>query len=318
MSQNNLNPCSIPEQQYPNDDVPPANCPESCQDPSLRNVNGSDFGLNDDGCKVMDGAEALCDPLQSGQIINDIDNPNPDVIYRYSKGLRGCDEAMLDLFRNIVVIDDDGKAHPVPIIWATQERAVAALLQDNVRQDSTVVDRIKLPTMAIYANGYNFNQSRYIYHRALEYLREVEPTGVPGYVRQGHKAPTNIYGVTRGIPIDVSYTLYVWTMFVEDMNQILEQVVTKFSPLAYIRVRGVSWEIGVKLDSIANNIDVEPGDKNQRVVKFEFGMTAETYIPQPIERKKTVLRTKTEILDGLTEEDAIGVISRIEESVKEL
>ena len=50
------------------------------------------------------------------------------------------------------------------------------------------------------------------------------------------------------------------------MNQILEQILLKFSPIAYIRVRGVPWETGVKLDSIANNLDVEPGDQNIRVV----------------------------------------------------
>jgi hypothetical protein len=224
---------------------------------------------------------------------------------------------MRDLFSNIVVIDNDGKAHPVPIVYASQERAVAALLQDNVRKDSTVVDRIKLPTMAIYANGYNYNMDRYIYHRALDYIRETR-SGSPGYVHRDPRAHTTVYGITRGIPIDVSYTLYVWTMFIEDMNQILEQVVTKFSPLAYIRVRGVGWEIGVRLDSIANNIDIEPGDKANRMVKFEFGMTAETFVPQPIQRKKAVLRTRAEILDGLTEADATRVIARIEEAVKEL
>lgn len=309
MSQNTLDPCVVPQQFSPIVDPPPLNCPQSCGDESLRQVNGPDLGWDSDKCRrLLDGASDLCDPIQTGQIINDVEKPNPNVIYRYSKGLRGCDEAMMDLFRNIVVIDDDGKAHKVPLVWATQERAVAALLQDNVDQETTVVSRIRLPTMAIYANGYNFNQDRYIYHKAVDYLRDIDPV---------RGIPTNIYGVARGIPVDISYTLYCWTMFVEDMNQILEQVFTKFSPMAYIKVRGVAWEIGVKLDSIANNVDIEPGDKNQRVVKFEFGMTAETFIPQPITRNKTVLRTRMDFLDGLTEEDSIRVISRIEEAVKE-
>jgi hypothetical protein len=317
MSQNNLDPCSVPQQHLYIEDPAPANCPESCADPSLRTVQGFDLGWDSGECDVRDGAAALCDPMQTGHIINDLENPRHDVIYRYSKGLRGCDTAMQDLFRDIVVLDNDGKAHRVPIIIATQERAVAAILQENVHQDSTVVDRIKLPLMSIYANGYNYNQSRYIYHRALEYIREVRPQGTPGWLADQGKVPTDVYGVARGIPIDISYTLYVWTMFVEDMNQILEQVLTKFSPIAYIRIRGVQWETRVKLDSIASNIDVEPGDKNKRVVKFEFGMTAETFIPQPIVRKKAVLRTRTEILDGLSVEDTTRVIARIEESVKE-
>jgi hypothetical protein len=107
-------------------------------------------------------------------------------------------------------------------------------------------------------------------------------------------------------------------MYREDMNQILEQIVTKFSHLAYIRVTGVPWEVVVKLDSIANNLNTEPGDQAIRIIKFEFNMTAQTYIPQPIERKKAVLKMKVDFVDGLSEDEITEVMARIEESVKEL
>jgi hypothetical protein len=104
--------------------------------------------------KVGIGKEAQCDPMQTGQIVNDAKDPEKDVIYRYSKSLRGCDEAMVDLFNNVSVIDEDGKAHKVPIIWGTQERAVSWILQENTRKDgSLVVDRIRVPVMAIYSSG---------------------------------------------------------------------------------------------------------------------------------------------------------------------
>jgi hypothetical protein len=102
------------------------------------------------------------------------------------------------------------------------------------------------------------------------------------------------------------------------MNQILTQVVTKFSPIAYIRVRGISWEIGVKLNSIANNVDLEPGDKKQRVFKYQFSMTAESFVAQPIVRKKSVLKTRVEITDSPNDEDITEVLARLESAVKEL
>ena len=102
------------------------------------------------------------------------------------------------------------------------------------------------------------------------------------------------------------------------MNQILEQILTKFSHAAYIRVTGVPWEIIVKLDSIANNLENEPGDQAIRVIKFEFNLTAQTYIPQPIERKKAILKTKIDFVDGLSEDEITAVLARIEESVKDL
>lgn len=258
-----------------------------------------------------------CDPMQSGHIINDDKNIN--TIYRYSKSLRGTDEATMDLFKDIIVLDEDGKAHKVPIIWGTQEKAVAAIVQDNVRKDnSLVVDRIRLPILAIHALDYQFNQSRYVYHQAVDYLRGARPDNKPGYTTNEKYERDTIFGVAKGIPIDISYSLYAWTLYVEDMNQILEQIILKFSPVAYIQVRGVAWEVQVKLDSISNNIETEPGDQAIRVVKFQFNLTAESYIPQPIVKKKAVLSQRIEITDGLDEEDITEIISRLEETVKEV
>lgn len=47
-------------------------------------------------------------------------------------------------------------------------------------------------------------------------------------------------------------------------------------------------------------------------------MTAESYIPQPITRDKAVLKMKVDFVDGLEEENITEVISRIEETVKDL
>jgi hypothetical protein len=271
--------------------------------------------------KLGQGQSALCDPQQTGHIINEqgMSQPNRNVVYRYQKSIRGTDEAVKDMFKDIVVIDEAGKSHQVPIIWATQEKAVAWVLQDNTRKDeSLVVDRIRLPILAIHSSDFTFNQDRYVYHKAIDYLRRPELDWKPGFTTSERYQRDTIFGISRGIPIDIGYTLYAWTLYEEDMNQILTQIITKFSPIAYIRVRGISWEIGVKLDSIANNVDVEPGDKATRVFKYQFSLTAESFVAQPIVRKKAVLKTQTEVTDSLNDEDITEVMSRLEQAVKEL
>lgn len=271
--------------------------------------------------KMGNGEEALCDPQQTGHIINEqgLSPPNRNTIYRYSKTIRGTDEAMVDLFKDIVVLDEAGKAHPIPIIWATQEKAVAWILQENVRKDeSLVVDRLRVPMLAIHASAYAPSQSRYTYHKAIDYLRSARRDWAPGFTVNERYERDTIFGVSRGIPIDINYTMVAWTLYEEDMNQIVEQIVTKFSPLAYIRVRGISWEISVKLDSIANNVNTEPGDRAIRVFKYQFGFTAETYVAQPIVRRKAVLKTRIEITDSTNEEEITEVLARLEQAVKEL
>jgi hypothetical protein len=327
-----LNPCNEPGYiKDVNDDPIPPFCGEKQTDEfgnPIQESLGTPFG---DVLSWLDeptlskkgiGQSALCDPMQKGHIINAQGDgkTDPNVIYRYGKSIRGTDEAMRDMFRDVVVLDENGKAHNVPCFWGTQEQAVAVILQENVRQDnSTVVDRIRLPMLAIHQQSCDFNQQRYTYHKAVDYLRDYKNNWRPGFaIREGRHERDTVFGVTRGIPVDIGYTLYAWTMYEEDMDQILTQVITKFSPMAYIRVRGISWEIGVKLNSIANNINYEPGEKTQRVIKYQFEFTAESFVTQPIVRKKSVLKTKVEMVNSNNEDEITEVISRLEEAVKGL
>lgn len=318
-----------------NIDGPPPYCRDGLDDKSSGTIDHKDFLTSQKDVtsrdiswledatqkKLGQGESALCDPQQTGHIINEqgMSPPNRNTVYRYAKSLRGTDEACVDLFKDIVVLDEAGKAHQIPIIWATQEKAVAYIIQENTRKDeSLVVDRIRLPMLAIHASGYNYNLNRYTYHKAIDYLRSSKTDWKPGFTTSERWQRDTVFGISRGIPIDITYTLYAWTLYEEDMNQILTQILTKFSPIAYIRVRGISWEIGVKLDSIANNVNIEPGDKQTRVFKYQFNLTAETYVSQPIVRNKAVLKTRVEITDSPNEDDITEVLGRLEQVVKEL
>lgn len=318
-SQNDLNSCNDQGPQKPlNLDPSPSYCEGDTNENLRQPTDDSLNWLRDEAMKKTNfGAKVDCDPMQRGQIINDPMNPERTVLYRYSKSIRGTDEALLDMFNNVVVIDEDGKAWPIPVVLGTPEKAVAAIVQDNVRKDETlVVDRLKLPLIAITQTSIDYDLERYTYHKAINYYRGSD--NKPGITLKEKYDRDTILGVAKGVPINIGYTITAWTMYREDMNQILEQIITKFSHAAYIRVTGVPWEIIVKLDSIANNNDYEPGDQAIRVIKYEFNLTAQTYIPQPIERKKAILKTKIDFVDGLSEDDITAVLARIEESVKDL
>lgn len=294
-----------------NTDTTPPFCPTD-NEPSKNDVSALEWLEEQDEFDAA-GRAAMCNPMQTGQIVNDLENPNRDVIYRYSKAIRGTNQAVKELFSNIIVLDTRSRSFRVPIIWGTQENAVVKILQDNVRKDnSLVIDRIKLPMLAIYASTYQPNLNRYTYSKAVNYFRGSD--GKPGITfQEGRHAKDTIFGLTRGIPIDVGYSLFAWTSHLADMDQIVQQVVTKFDFLAYIRVQGVPWQTIVRLDGIDNNLTPEPGDQKLRVIKFQFNLTAETYIPQPIVRKKAVLKERI----GIFNMDQTEVLARLEEAVKE-
>lgn len=323
MSANVFNPCPEPnphsKPKDPNIDPPYPACDKPPQIPTQKDPYIFSNKLND---KYHLGSGQLCDPMQTGYIVEDQrKDSKPKVIYQYTKALRGADEAMKDLFSEIVVIDELGEAHPVPIQWASQERAVAAFIQANFRKDNSLaVDRIQLPMLAIYASDYTINQQRYVYHNARQYFQRNYADGSigkPGLTIQEDRHPRDtVFGIARGIPMDIGYQLTIWTIYWEDMNQILEQIILKFSPVAYIRIQGVHWETAVKIQSIANNVDMEPGDQAIRVFKFQINMTAETFIPQPILKQKAVLKTKVDMVETTTDEEITRVLARIEEAVE--
>lgn len=335
MTEQDLNPCNAPAYiKDVNIDLPPPYCSDGEPQLSQKAVQTRDLSylLEKTSMKKTGyGQNALCDPMLAGHTRNDQAlmgggdgrggnaGRNSNVIYRYSHAVRGCDEAVQDLFRDIIVTDELDNPHAVPIIWGTQEKAVATLLQDNYRKDnSLVVDRIRLPMLAIHTKDIQYSPKRYIYHKAVDYLRDLRPDRKPGFTVKERYDRDTVFGVARGIPLDISYTLYAWALYREDINEITEQIIQKITPMGYIRVQGVPLEIGVRLDSMGNNITVNPGDGEVNVFKYQFEMTAETFLPQPIIRQKAVLRTRTEVVDSLDEDSITQVITRLEEAVKEL
>lgn len=305
-----LNQCPDPNPLEPKLNIDGVNplCPECPQSPSQKDVDFFE-DIKKTLTKTGLGQSGSCDPIQAGHIAEDLSKkPNRNTIYRYSKGIRGCDEAMLDLFRDVIVINEQGTSFPVPIIWGSQERAVTAILQPNVRKDTSLVtDRLQLPMMAINSTDMTFNPARYVYHGAVSKVSQREKY-----------AKDTVLGYTVGLPIDIGYQLTLWTYYIEDMHQILEQVISKIHPMTYIRVQGVWWEIAVKPVSIANNIDTDPGDTALRIVKYQLNMTAETFLPQPIRRDKAVLKTAVNLVDGIDDETINQVISTVQEAAEEL
>lgn len=313
--QKSLNECNDknPNPQ-PNLDPPQGFCENP--DKSLRD-HSSDWLDDISNKKIGLGSHNLCDPMQTGQIFNDVNNPTRNQIYRYNKSLRGTHEAVKDLFSNILVADEDGKEHRIPIIIGRQERAVAIILQDNVRKDETlVVDRIRLPFMSLWPSGYSYDIERYTYHRAKDFLRG--PDGKPGFLYSEKHDKDTVLGRSRGIPVNVNYDLYVWTAYLEDIDQIFEQIITKFSPFAYIKIRGIHWPTQVKLDGIQEQTDTEPGDQKIGIVKRVFNLTAETYIAQPLYRYKTVKNTVVDIYNSVNEEEIVDNYERLEETVRDI
>ena len=205
-------------------------------------------------------------------------------IFGYSKSIRNTNRAVLDLFSDVTILnEDDNKIYPIPIIWGTQEKAVIyafgeQFINNPDRRDAGLVDRIKLPMMALMGGDIPLAAGRYVYHEAkrkVSYGQERKPFDV-------------VYRISKGIPVDMSFTLTLWAKYYEHLMQMVEQIIQKFSPIAYINPEGIPWETPVKMTGSSNNVGSDVGDRQVRILKYVFNFIAESHIVQPIRRDKTI------------------------------
>lgn len=283
-------------------DIAPGIC-DPCPEPSLRDQKRLP------GKKYRLGSWMNCDPKTSG---NFIPNPKSNLVYSYPQSIRALNEAMMDLFSNVILLDVNGNQIPVPIVWSSPERAVSFILQENIRTDNTgVVDRVNIPLMSLYANGFSQDMTRYTYHWVENIFRD--RAGKPIIADPDNPSQDYIYGQSRGLPVNITYQLTIWTYYIEDLYQAVEQIFLKFSPIAYINTTGNAWQTAVKLDSASPNIDLDPGNTRQRLVKFDFNFTAEHYIAQPPSKYKPVKEVRIDITDGIGDR-TVDIVSRIRET----
>lgn len=235
-------------------------------------------------------------------------------IAAYSRTLRGCDQAVLDEFKNLYVWrPDQTNAGHVPIVWGPQEKAVAIALNPAVDKETIRIDRIKVPILGLAGGDIEFDPARFTYHKAFRWFHKGMDGASPYVYGNEKRFGDTVFGKSRGLPVNKRYTLYAWTRYTEDMNQVLEQIMLKFAPILTLEVPDVHWEVVLKLDSVSNGISQEIGDAAIRILKYQFGLTAETYISRGYIRGKTLFDMKTEI--GLCEGDDFQVTDRLEDSV---
>jgi hypothetical protein len=147
-----------------------------------------------------------------------------DKVYKYCRLLRKCDEAMMDEFKNLVVMDEKGESHPIPIVWADESKVDTVLELGSDKSEHLIVDKIKLPLLNMSRGDLRFPDNK----------------------------------------IKIDYYLSASTLYQEDMNQILEQIISKFNPVLENKA-GV-----VAVGSAVNNFKNKSDSNMIRMNKYHF------------------------------------------------
>lgn len=216
--------------------------------------------------------------------------------YFYNKNLRKLVVAFGSLFNNILVehANPDGGSNlqiRVPISYAPQEKFVQRLLQPSSIDDTTRIEK-QLPVMSYIINTITPDPSR----RRSKFAYTSANDVVDGQCQpMGNQ-------VFQEVPVNVVFTLYIYTRHIDDTLQIIEQIIPYFNPEHVITLtmnevnQNVNIPIVMGSNSVSERYDGDLASRRINISSISF--TAKSYIFGII--KPLVEIDEATVLSGIT------------------
>lgn len=168
---------------------------------------------------------------------------------------------LISTFGKIHYVDRNNNSIEVKCFHANQERAIAR---------TVLGDNITLPVITVSEKNTENSKERARYGPMLvheKYWHKIQQRAV----RTLSLVPT---------PVNINYSINIWTKYKEDMDQIREYILTIFNPDLEIETEH-SGKIKSFIVSESDVEQAEAPDRDDRILKKNFSISVETYIPSP-------------------------------------
>lgn len=190
----------------------------------------------------------------------------------------------------------------VPIILAPKEKVISVLNALN-GSEKPEVDNV-LPKMSISWSGLSFdaerargkNQKRdlFVEYTNTEALNlAADPTSVTA---AKDNLPTRVkhYDI-QTVPYKLEFELVIWSKYMDDGVQILENILPFFAPDRQISLKergiGIEREAKVTLNSSSNNFAYDLNEPDRRILQWNLSFTCECNLYKPIYFDREILQT---------------------------
>lgn len=169
--------------------------------------------------------------------------------------------SVINRFSQYSVINDEEQVVSIKCIFANPERAIAKLTQET---------NLILPIISISQPRSKQDLKRQRYKPGVVFSK---------YWDDKKQRAIRVVSLVD-TPIEVEYELTVWSKYKNDLDQITEQIHTDFNP--DVEITTIHSNI-IKLFLIEENSDsdVVLADREDRLLKRTFSITANTYVPSP-------------------------------------
>jgi len=219
--------------------------------------------------------------------------------YFYNKSLRKLVVGFGSLFSNIYVEhpnqnDEVNTQILVPITYAPQEKFIRRLLEPSSIDNTTRIET-QLPKLSYIMTNIQPDPSR---------RRNIN---TPSLTRTTSNCSESPMVITEEVPVNIGFSLFIYTRHIDDTLQIVEQIMPYFNPQHVITMDlneakpGINIPITMVSNSITERYD---GDfSNRRVNISSFNFVAKSYIYGKVQSGTTINAVS---VSGLTAGLAFG------------
>jgi len=208
--------------------------------------------------------------------------------YFYNQNLRKLVVGFGSLFSNINVQHDNPEdtVSPliirVPITYAPQEKFIRRLLETSSINDGTRIEN-QLPRLSYMMSSVTPDPSR---------RRNKSNTSKTMVGSPGNCTGSSANFITEEVPVNVSFSLFVYTRHLDDTLQIVEQIIPYFNPdhIITIDMNNAQSDVRIPITMLSNNISERyDGDFGTRRVNISsFSFVAKSYIFGKIETQNVI------------------------------
>ena len=154
-------------------------------------------------------------------------------------------------------------------------------------RDDMLNGRVRLPVGSLNQGKIEFNKDKF------------SPAYLPMAVRYPTKRGDRAVVVYRPVPWLVDYTFSVWSEFKRDAEYLKYQILTRFNPMAgFMMYDGhLQGNIWLRFGGCADQSEKEAAADQQRLIKYDYQITAEAWLPLPERLVPTVLSQVASVKD---------------------
>ena len=179
--------------------------------------------------------------------------------FQHPKFYREFTSRLKEEVSSFKVIKADETLREVPVVFASPERAIAKFNDEATTE---------LPIISVGFDGISVDTQR----------RRPSFNILDSKVWDKEKRRAIRVYALAPVAADLRYSINLWAKYVEDMNQLTEQVMLKFNPSVVIDTTfGDGFEI--LIDDVSDLSDLTPGDRQDRIIRRSVKVTAKGYIP---------------------------------------